>query len=201
MQGKLPSVYDGVWSDLNVLQIVTGKFNKVDRTFVFHLNTTTNQVELWEILTEGTADSSFDENGNPVTTPIVWPFESPLIFNAVKGKGEFDLVQLKEGEIYFSHLVGQAKITVWYRPDFDVCWHKWHSFTVVNDCPNPSYFMRAGLGEPTSKSLSSSLNSHPATVARFFQTRTEVVGSLIFQGAKFKAVSFPENEPARVICN
>lgn len=201
LQGKLPSVYDGVWQDLNVLQIVTGKFSKVDRTFVFHLNTTTSQVELWEILTDGTADSSFDENGNPVTTPIVWPFESPLIFNAVKGKGEFDLVQLKEGEIYFSHLVGQAKITVWYRPDFDVCWHKWHSFTVVNNCPNPSYFMRAGLGEPTSKSLSSSLNSHPATVARFFQTRIEVVGSLIFQGAKFKAVSFPENEPARVICN
>ena len=99
LQGKLPSVYDGVWKGLNSLQIVTGKFNKVDRTFVFQLNTTTNQVELWEILTDDTAiaDTSYDVSGSPVTTPISWSFESPMIFSNVKGKNQLDLIQLKRG--------------------------------------------------------------------------------------------------------
>lgn len=195
LQGKLPSVYDGVWIDLNVLQMVSGKFNKVDRTFVFHLNTDSNQVELWEVLKDGTADD--DGSGTPAA--ITWSFESPMIFNDLKNKGEFDLVQLKEGEIYFSQLVGTANVTAWYRPDFDECWHPWLTFPVTNPNPFPSYFMRAGLGEPSSKSPSGSLNKIPATVGRFFQVRIEIQGSFVFQGAKFKAALFAENKPAEVM--
>ncbi len=62
LQGKLPSVYDGVWKDLNFLQIITGKFNKVDRTFAFSLNTETNTVELWEILKTGHFDNGVKTN-------------------------------------------------------------------------------------------------------------------------------------------
>ena len=197
LQGKLPSVYDGVWKDGNFLQLVSGKFNKVDRTFAFLWNAVSNTVELWEILKDGTAD----DDGTATPRPIVWSFESPMIFNDVKGKGEFDLVQLKNGEIYFSGLTGQATFKVWVRPDYSECWHEWGKFTVVNNRPEPSYFMRAGLGEPTSRDLSDALDSTPATVARFYQIRIEITGSLIFQGMKCMAVPFPENTPARILCD
>jgi hypothetical protein len=203
LQGKLPSVYDGVWKGLNSLQIVTGKFNKVDRTFVFQLNTTTNQVELWEILLDSGPinDTSYDVSGNPVTKPIVWSFESPMIFNNVKGKNQLDLVRLTDGEIAISGLVGQASIAVYFRPEFDQCWYPWLKFTVINKRAEASYDTRFGLGEPSSKMDSSALNSRPVSVGRFFQVRIEITGALTFQGAKFKAVSMPENEPARVVCN
>jgi hypothetical protein len=79
LQGKLPSVYDGVWKDLNALQVVTGIFNNVARAFAFCLNTATNTVEVWEILTLGTADGNFKTTiippvttttGTTVTIPV-----------------------------------------------------------------------------------------------------------------------------------
>jgi hypothetical protein len=203
LQGKLPSVYDGVWMGLNSLQIVTGKFNKVDRTFVFQLNTTTNQVELWEILTDGEeiVDTSYDVSGNPITTPITWSFESPMIFNNVKGKNQFDLIQWKEADIYFSEIVGQLQVVIYYRPDFSECWHKLHSFTVKNNRPRPSYLMKGAMPEPSNSELSDALKSTPAPVARFYQVRVEITGSCIFQGMTFKSVLIPESIPGQVICD
>lgn len=197
LQGKLPSVYDGVWKGGNFLKIVSGTFNKEYRAFAFLWNETTKQVELWEILGEGTADD--DGTGTPLSIP--WLFESPVIFNDLKSKGEFDLVQLKSGEIYFSDLVGEASFKIYYRSDFSKCWHLWHKFTVQNSRPEPSYVMRAGLGEPTPSELSDALISTPSNVARFYQIRIEITGSLVFQGAKFVAASFPENIPPQVFCD
>lgn len=193
LQGKLPSVYDGVWKDLNVLQVVTGKFNKVDRCFVFHLNTTSNQVELWEILTDGMADD--DGSGTP--KPITWSFESPMVFNETKGKGEFDLVKLTNGAIFIKDLVGQAQITIWYRPDFDSCWHYWTSFSVCADNITSQalqYRMRIGIGIPPTDDCDPTVNKFPF-VGRFFQTRVVISGSLTFMGAEFFASYQPESVP------
>ena len=193
LQGKLPSVYDGVWKDLNVLQIITGKFNKVDRCFVFHLNMTSNQVELWEILTDGMADD--DGSGTP--KPITWSFESPMVFNETKGKGEFDLVKLTNAAIFIKDLVGQAQITIWYRPDFDSCWHYWTSFSVCADNITSQalqYRMRIGIGIPPTDDCDPTVNKFPF-VGRFFQTRIVVSGSLTFMGAEFFASQQPESVP------
>jgi hypothetical protein len=124
-----------------------------------------------------------------------------MIFNNVKGKNQLDLVRLTDGEIAISGLVGQASIAVYFRPEFDQCWYPWLKFTVINKRAEASYDTRFGLGEPSSKMDSSALNSRPVSVGRFFQVRIEITGALTFQGAKFKAVSMPENEPARVVCN
>lgn len=196
LQGKSPSVYDGVWKDLNVLKQVSGKFNKVDRTFVFSANLATSEIELWEIV----PGLLYDDDGTGVPKPITWSFESPVIFNDVKDKGEFDLVRLIEGNIYFSDLVGQAAITVWYRPDFSNCWTLWTTATVKNPRPEPSYFMRAGLGEPTSRNFNDALNSTPTIDGRFFQIRVEIKGAMIFKSGVFKASTQPENMPAQPLC-
>lgn len=196
LQGKLPSVYDGAWKDGNFLQIVTGKFNKIDRAFAFLWNEAGNTVELWEFLKNGTAD----DDGTETPKPITWSFEGPMLFSDVKGKGEFDLVQLKSGELYFSELVGQASFKIWYRQDYSECWNFWDKFTVKNTRPEPSYFMRAGLQEPTARKFSDALDSTPANVARFYQIRVEVTGSLVFSGMACRAVPFAQNLPSRPMC-
>lgn len=196
LQGKGPSVYDGVWKDLNVLQFVSGKFNRIDRTFAFVANAVTNSVELWEIV----PDLLYDDDGSGVPQPITWSFESPVIFNHIKEKGEFDLVRLIEGAVYFSDLVGEATIHVWYRPDFSNCWTYYDSAALVNPRPEPSYFMRAGLQEPSAGDFNDALNSTPAVDGRFFQFRVQITGSLIFKGAEFKACAQPENVPPQPLC-
>ena len=197
LQGKLPSVYDGVWNGLNVLQIITGKFNKIDRTFVFSVNTTTGLVELWEVLNDGNFD-----NG---TTPIDWSFETPIFFKDPQVKPEFALASLEDGELYLSELVGSATINVWFRPDFDNCWHVWSTATVCADNQtqtNPvlntaQYRMRVGLGRPQSNDYDPTTNK-PARVGRFFQLRVEVIGALSVNSIVLKASSYPETGFARV---
>ena len=193
LQGKLPSVYDGIWKDGNFLQLISGKFNKVDRTFAFLWNEAGNTVELWEILKDGTAD----DDGTLTPRPIVWPFESPLVFSEVKGKGEFDLVKLDAGAVFISNLIGNATIKVWYRPDFDSCWHFWTAFSVCAEnleSQIQQYRMRIGLGMPPTVDCDPTVNKFP-NIGRFFQTRIEVTGSLTFMGAEFYATPKPETFP------
>lgn len=198
LQGKSASVYDGVWKDLNVLQFVSGKFNRVDRTFAFVANTKNNSVELWEVV-DGLL---FDDDGVNPQIPITWSFESPVIFKDVKGKGEFDLVQLKTGEIYISDLVGEATIKVYYRPDFESsCWVPWDQGVIINRRPQPSYLMRAGLQEPSILDDSNALDSRPANIARFYQMRIEITGSLIFKSLLARAAVFSENLPPEPLCD
>lgn len=50
LAGKAPSVYDGIWDGLNVLQYVTGTFNGVPRCFAFCYDTVLAKITLWELL-------------------------------------------------------------------------------------------------------------------------------------------------------
>lgn len=204
-QGKLPSVYDGVWKGLNVLQLITDAgrptiFNGVQRQFAVCLNITNNQIELWEILTEGTADSSPAFKGG--TQPIDWSFESPVVFGELKGKAEDDLVKLEDGAIWISNLIGQATVKAYYRPDYDSCWHEWTCFSVCASLvgnPAPQYRVRLGLGKPSSSDCDPTVNKEPI-VGRFFQIRFEITGSLTFMEAVFKAspVQQPDLAPKAI---
>lgn len=182
LQGKLPSVYDGVWKDLNLLQIVSGEFSGKDRTFAFCLDTSSNVI-LVELLSEG----SFD-NGN---TSIIWSFESPVLH---KAPGKFSPKRLEDGEIYISNLVGRATITAWYRPDFDQCWHVWNSFSVCADnitAGAAQYRTRLGLGKPQDDECDFTVNKKPRD-GRFFQLRFEIEGSLTFMACVSMASQQPQ---------
>lgn len=175
LQGKLPPVWDGVWTGLNFMKLVGGQFNNQPRTFALAWNFTTSQPELWEILEDGIADQSGD-----VSTPITWSFETGVFFT---GQNKYTPKRLEAGEIYVSNLVGKAVIKVWYRPDFDQCWHPWKTLELCADNLNAAeqYRMRLGLGEPED-------DSDPTVEkmcrdGRFFQVRFEITGSLTVMGA------------------
>jgi hypothetical protein len=188
---KSPAVYDGVWHGLNVLKLVTGFFSGVQRTFAFCLNTTSNQIELWEILS--TAGSTRFDNG---TEPITMQFETPIFFDSTKNKGPFDLCRLSDGEIYADSMLGVVNFKVEYRPDYDQNWHLWNSWS-VNAGATPTYRTRMGFGIPSSDGNNAMMR--PSRDAYFFQLRVTISGPCVVRGIRLKASILPQSDFAGII--
>jgi hypothetical protein len=163
LRGKLPPVYDGAWTGLQVLKLVVGRFSGVERCFAFTLNFE-EQIELWELLPDQVAaNDNVDDDG---AAQIIWQFETPKFFKPKKST-ERQFSRLKGGEIYWKDLIGTAHIQVYYRPDDYPCWtlwHEWDECAPENNCQpdpvtgclpmnnnQPQYFPRRGLPEPDPK--------------------------------------------------
>lgn len=198
LAGKEPSVYDGLWTGLNTLQLLTGNFNGQPRAFALCLNAaiSPNAIQIFEILKTG---SSHYDNG---ITPIQWVLECPILFKDVKGKGYFDLIKLLDGEIYVSDLIGKCDFKIEYRPDFSNCWYEWYSWSVCADSGStvPQYRSRMGFGEPSNKDCQSGTNI-PARIGRWFQLRITITGHCVVMGVKVKASIESESDVAKQICN
>jgi hypothetical protein len=198
LRGKQPSVWEGLWTGLNFLKLVTGQFNSVQRTFAFHANTVTNSIELWEILPTGNFD-----NGN---VPIVSSFETPILLRNVKGKDPATLLELQTGEIYLSEIVGEVSVKVWFRPDYDKCWHVWNDEikicadnlgTDTNPSNSPQYRKRIGLGKPKTNDYDPSTNK-PCRIGNFFQCRVEINGCATFNELVADSTISAQQEFAKV---
>lgn len=198
LRGKAPSIYDGLWTGINIFQFVTGLFSGVKRSFAFTFYAPGSRMELWELLP--TKDGNFFDNGS---TPITFSFESPVLFSRLKGKGEFELAELIDGELYISDLVGAADIQVWYRPDYDDCWHVWHKTQVCANNANGTikqYRKRIGLGAPSVTECNAN-TKQPARVGFNFQVRVQISGHCVVRGAIFKAHPVPQSESSVPSCD
>jgi hypothetical protein len=199
LRGKQPSIYDGLWTGLNILQLVKGLFLGVERAFAFTFNQTTKKIELWEILPTSKTNH-FDND----TIPITWSFESASLMRQVKGKGEFELCRLIDGEIYVSDVIGTVNFQVFYRPDYDDCWHKWHEFSVCAKNTEPGaplqYRPRLGLGTPDITQCDPTTNK-PFAIGRFFEVRVQVSGHCVIKGMLIKASKEDEQEFAPQVCD
>lgn len=188
LQGKAQSVYDGQWNGLNILKLV--RFKNVQRAFAICLNTTTNSIEIHEILATG--DVHLD-NG---TDNISWSFETPLFFQNVKGKGLYDLIRLNNGELYLSNMLPNSTvtITVEYRPDYYINgWFNWHTFSVTTDATAGQYRTRVGLGSPKVADTIP-FTKKPAREGRWFQFRISVTGHCAVMGGLFSGELVPQTE-------
>ena len=193
LRGKADSIYDGLWTGFNVMQLCAGRFLGIQRAFAFCFNTVSNSLELWEILPTGAANN-FD-NG---TQPITWSFESAALFNS--NKPAFDQIELVDAEIYISNLTGSAWIESWYRAENDPCWHEWTSFGVCASPGDPlQYRTRLGLGSPDITQCDQ-VNNRPCRIGTNFQVRIQITGSLSFMGAVFNAKPSPDTRLAKQVC-
>lgn len=191
LAGKAPSVYDGIWQDLNVLKLIKGRFAGVERTFAFCLSTDLSTVELWEILPS--ADAATQDSDGPVTVE----FECPVIYR------EPDLrtrrfKRLINGEIFVDKLVGKVDFQVFYRPDDYPSWIPWHSWIeeAKLDDPEsskPQFRPRMGLGEPSGTPCDN-ITNRPFREGYYFQVRVVMTGHCQFKGARFLATTIPEPE-------
>ena len=192
LQSKSPSVWDGVWQSINSLQLMTTNFKNATRCFSFTCNG--NTIGLSEILT--TSDGQ-DIAG---TSGTFFQFETPVIFDENEVRGEYELLRLEDGEVYFQNLLGFVTFTVEFRPDYDQNWHPWYSWTVDNTNGKNPYKLRMGLGAPIGSNGSTSGNQNRDGYD--FQVRITIsTGSAQFMGAAFKASIVPESEFAKPIAN
>ena len=192
LQGKGASVYDGLWTGLNVLQIIEGMFQGVHRCFAFTYSNTQQTIQVYEILKAGTLD-----NG---TTPITWSIELPPLFRDPNIKDIYDLVSIEDGEFYIKDVLpgNTVNFKAEYRPDFSTCWFPWHEFTYCND-PNstvPIYGDRLGLGHPPVVA-NNGVNFSKANFGRWFQQRFTFNGHCIFMGLKTSAALQPQTQYSR----
>jgi len=192
LAGKEASVYDGLWTGLNILKIIEGMFNGVHRCFAFTVSQDQTQIQLVEILKTGHLD-----NGS---NPITWVGELPVVLNNSKQKQIFELSQIEDAEIYISDVqpgeTVDAKIE--YQPDMSVNWYPWIQFSYTNKTDNVIQGDRIGLGKPPSNNFESS-NSSNASVGRWFQVRMTIRGHCVFFGLKITGSLQPQTQYARVI--
>lgn len=210
LASKSPPVYDGVWQNLNTLQLLRAVIDSVDRAFAFAVNSETHRIELWELLgssnvgevyTPATDRTLFDNDGTE-DTRIEWSFETSVMLKEVAG---MPLLKLEGGEIYVEDVVGEVDVTVQWKPDSYPCFTDWIKFSICAQKattaePNlkPGFKSKAGFGEPPSD-----CDPYSNTQLRFghrFQLKFLFRGHLRFLGCKIGASIQPELPLAKPEC-
>lgn len=200
LRGKSESVYDGVWTGLNTLQLVTGEFRERPRAFSFTWNVNTSNLELYELLKN--EDTSKD-NG---TSDIVMEIRSASLFNYPDTDPKHrELKQLMDGEIYVDSIRPgtTASFQAYYKPDQWPCfvpWFEWETCASTSGNPDvkPQFRPRMGLGEPSPIPCDETTN-RPLRNAYSFQFRL-IFTNCKFLGARFKAVTIPQDSFAPQTC-
>ena len=210
LRGKLPAAFDGLWTGLNILQLLVGRFNNIERAFAFTTRydpTNPNEPsELYEILptprnvyspisvfeeTNWQPDTAIYDNG---TIPIVWTGESSVLFKAANPKDQ-DFHRLIDGEILVDNLQGSVDFAVFYKPDQYPCWTPWFQWTecaVQDSSESKAQFRpRMGLGEPSSKPCD--VNTKRALREGYtFQVKFIIQGHCRFLGFRAKSITLPQ---------
>lgn len=120
LTGDAPPVWEGLWTGLNILQIVSGVFSGVRRCFIFALSTD-DKIQLWELAT----DALYDNDGTDDKL-IDWIMEMP----AYNWKdGGWSLKQLEYADIWYDELSALTTFTARYRSDAHPNWNDWHTWT------------------------------------------------------------------------
>lgn len=198
MGKKAPSVWEGMWTGLNVLQMVKGIFGGVERMFAFTLNILSNKIELYEFLKSG--EANFDNlDGNDI--PIIWEFETSKMLRDADPKVRH-FKRLLDGELMVDQLVGTVEFQVFYRPDDYPCWVLWHSWTecATESSTQPQFRPRMGFGEPTSRNCDPSTN-RPLREGYDYQLKFVIRGHCRVTGIRVKAVVIPDPTFAKPQCN
>lgn len=129
IQQKAPPVWDGLWTGLKILQMLTIEINGVERCFAFVRGE--DSIELWEI----SKSKRFDDRNRR----IQWGFESSsLDFQSKKS-----LKSLRGGDLGIKDLTGQCDFDVKYKTDHYAGAQDWNSFS---QCANYEDCTAEGCG-------------------------------------------------------
>lgn len=112
MGDQLPPVYDGIWSGVKPVKMVTGEFAGNERCFMFTRNAS-GGVELWEILKRG----NFDGDDGRIVSWI----ETRAMDCAVP----LELKRLSDCELWVDRVAGTVDFNLKYRSDQYPCWFDW----------------------------------------------------------------------------
>lgn len=189
LQGTDQSIYDGQWTGLNVLQLVSGYFNGMSRCFAICLSEDLSHIEIVEILpSDGPTAVDFDDGIVPVTAE----FEGPVIDFGDRRSQQHNYHRLNYGEIYVDEMVGDVQFQAFYKPDQWPTWVPWHSWTQKFVPPtDPGFRPRVGLPCPDG-TVFDKVNNRPLREAFTYQFRLVMTGKARFLGARFAAEIIPQ---------
>jgi hypothetical protein len=147
LRKRFAPAWEGVWSGLRILKIITGIVNKTNRCFMFVLNNA-SQIELWELSTDNEYDGAWSPSGLYPPAPIKWVVETRG-FNC---KDSDWFKKLKTARISMPSISGKVKGVVTYKTDERSCWQSWCEFTRCaksGDCgPWSGCFPTSYLSQP-----------------------------------------------------
>lgn len=194
---KEQAIYDGLWTGLNILQLVSGKSLGKDRGFAFGLNVADEEnpkIELYELLPTGQLHY---DSGN---IPITWQVESPVMFKEPPERRTFK--RLVDGEIEIDQVTGTVAFQVFYKPDNYPCWQYWHSWTLCvqeGEGLQPGFFPRVGFNEP-SPTPCDAFTNRPFREFYSCQVKLVLTGHCRILSVNLRAITIPEPKMAPAIC-
>jgi hypothetical protein len=128
-------VWEGLWTGLQILQLVPANFDGMDYLFIFTLNAD-NEIEMWEMARNARFDS--------LDNPIEWGLESRAFQFIDQG---WSRVRLQTAEMWVSKLFGNVDFDLKFRPDQSWNWQDYHTWSkcaskglCAIDCTSPTPF-------------------------------------------------------------
>ena len=178
-----PPVFEGAWTGLSVLQILSGVFDGEERCFVFAENAD-SEIELWEL----TKDASQDHDGTSYrdiewfTETRAFDFSSPL-----------ERKQLDRFEVWLRDMQDSSTVNVYFKSDETDTWTLWNTWSedVKSGIADahldsnsqidilqyaPSYRNRRQVFGPSETFDGGTNPSKPKSVGMTFQFRIQITG-------------------------
>lgn len=116
---KLPPAWEGVWTGINILRILTIDIGADRRCFAFTLSNA-GQIQLFEL----TRDRWFDFDGND-DVPIQWILETRGMAFGIPNTSK----RLTGAIQWFDRIRGEVSVVAKYRADESECWQCWAKWT------------------------------------------------------------------------
>jgi len=176
MSNKLPPAYDGLWTGIRVLKLITGDFAGIDRAFAFILNLE-DKIELWEITKSDIGDNRDHR--------IEWYYETPSMFDGS------DYLKLTGGRLSVDEMSGSVDFNVRFKPDDYAHWFStctpWTECAVFETCSlsnceppgnySPQYRSRMGFNLLGNDECTTE-DKQPSRRGSRFQFRVEIIGKV-----------------------
>ncbi len=125
---KAPAAWEGLWTGLNFLQIMTADVGSESRCFAFHLDPSC-PIQLWEIHKEDHIPDTPSSVACYIESPS-YSFENP-----------FEIKKLEYGEMWVDQIVGDVAFDIKYKPNQYPAWVDWNTFSECaeyQNCPTES---------------------------------------------------------------
>jgi hypothetical protein len=207
MNKQSPPIWEGLWTGLNTLQILSGQINGVNHCYAFVLNAS-NGIDLWELLPEGD-DQTYDvldQITNGVETITQTLIEGWIDTRAMNFGDPFQLKKLIMAELYLDEIVDDITVKVYFRPDQYPLWTLWQTIEICANVSQCTFSGTSGgscvmwqeqfkqygarLKLPRPPETANSITNTPMDRGHEFQFRLEITGSCRVR--KFKAHALME---------
>jgi len=191
LRNRAAPAWEGIWSGLRILQLVSGRINSVEHCYAYVLNDS-DEIEIWEL-----DESLLEDNG---TEPIVW---APTLcsYNFADG---FNMKKLETGELFVDDVRGSVSIAIQYRSDQNPCWQDWDTFALCAKNEDCGPFACAGPSEYREQFRSKlklhqppddfdAINKRKYRTGYEFQPRLEITGHCEIKQLRLLAFDEPES--------